>query len=223
MHEQDVKKRSEFDRLITAAHVYRRRGDYAQAEQTIRQALEIDPSDAEALEFAADMLFARGELEKAAEQYKLIAEQDKSRSSAEEKYATAVLQIAEGKRQQDLLREMLENPAKFRTPARSPLLATLISAAPGFGHLYCGKLAKGIVLFVGAMFCWLLFYAFSPPVNTGLGVQERIHEFATNMTVPALFFLCVAVFTHIYAFVDAAVLADKTRESQEASNLAEPE
>ena len=223
MHEEDVKKHSEFERLITAAHVYRRRGEYSQAEQTIREALDISPSDTEAREFAADMLFARGELEEAAEEYKRISEQDESRPSAEEKYATAILQIAEGKRQQELLKEMLENPAKFRAPARSPLLAALISTAPGFGHLYCGQLVKGVVLFVGAMFFWLLFYAFSPPVNTSLGVQERIYAFATNMSVPALFFLCVAIFMHIYAFVDAAVLADSTRQNAEASNPAEPE
>ena len=38
-----VKKQADFDRLLTAAHVHRRRGDYGEAERTIAQALELQP------------------------------------------------------------------------------------------------------------------------------------------------------------------------------------
>jgi lipopolysaccharide biosynthesis regulator YciM len=36
LQQEDLRKQAEFDRLMTAASVYRRRGDYGQAEQAIR-------------------------------------------------------------------------------------------------------------------------------------------------------------------------------------------
>ncbi|OFX15008.1 MAG: hypothetical protein A2Z18_03180 [Armatimonadetes bacterium RBG_16_58_9] len=224
--------RSELERLITAAHVFRRRGDYEKAQDLIDQALDLCPSDLEVREFAADIIYARGDLEKAAEQYKQIAHEDKSRASAEEKYARAVVQIAEGNRQRELLKEMLDNPSKFRAPARSPLIAGLLSLAPGFGHVYCNQLIKGIVLFLGAMLSWLLFYAFAPDspykglsdqIAGTITTSERVSYFLTHLGAPAILFACVALFAHIYAIVDAPVIASKMREKSEATKLAEPE
>jgi tetratricopeptide (TPR) repeat protein len=228
----DSKTRPELERLITAAHVYRRRGDYDKAQELIDQALEISPSDLEVREFAADIIYARGNLEKAAEQYKQIAHEDNSRASAEEKYARAIVQIAEAHRQRELLKEMLENPSRFRAPSRSALIAGLLSLAPGFGHVYCNQLIKGIVLFLGAMLSWLLFYAFAPNIPyKGLSDQiagtittsERVSYFLTHLSAPAILFACIALFVHIYAIVDAPVIASKTREKREAAELAEPE
>ena len=159
----DVRKQAEYERLMHLAHVNRMRGDYAQAAVQIKQALELRPDDLDAREFAADILFARGELEKAAEHYKAIHEADPSRASAEEKFAKATLQIAEGKRQKDLLRMMIEDPTAFRSqyqpPPRRPVVAAILSGIPGLGHVYCGQLVKGIVIFAGSALCWLLFFA----------------------------------------------------------------
>ncbi len=176
----DLKKQVEFERLTTAAYVYRKRGDYESAAQAINQALQINPSDLEAQEFAADILLARGKLEEAASAYKSIFEADRSRASAEEKYAKAIVLIAEGRRQQELLKEMLENPAKFRKPARSPVVAALLSIAPGFGHIYCGQLYKGIALFLGVMLSWLLFYATRPICERLSSGAAGIHVFQRN-------------------------------------------
>lgn len=207
---------AEFERLTTAARVYRMRGDYPEAENSIRRALEIRPDDLDAQEFAADMILARGELEQAAAEFKRIHEAAPGRASAEEKYARVIVQIAEARRQRELLREMLDNPSKFRPPARSPLAAAVLSAAPGFGHIYCGQLVKGIVLFVGTMLAWLLFYALSPPVQSYLPPPERTMRFVQDLSPAAILFVCIAVFSHVYAFVDAAVLADKHRATQNA-------
>ena len=211
----DVRKQAEFERLITAARVHRMRGDYTMAEQTIRQSLEINPADIGALEFAADMLFARGELEKAADEYKRLFEQNKSRTSLEAKYAKATLQIAEGKRQKDLLQDLLDNPSKYRAPARSPLVAAIISTAPGFGQIYCGQLVRGIVLFMATMMSWLLCYALTPKV-ADLRMQDRLTFFTRNMDPWAILFACAAIAIHVYAFVDATVLAGKSRESKDS-------
>ncbi len=221
MDSEDVRKQAEFERLFRAAHVSRARGDYEQAESLIGQALDLRPGDPETREFAADLLFARGELEKAAEEYKSIFEADPSRTSAEEKFARATVQMAEGKRQKDLLRLMIEDPQAFRStydlPPRSPLLAALLSGIPGLGHVYCGQTVKGIVLFLAVSLSWLLFFALRPSVA---GPGDPIARFVHNLGTSAVIFLCLAVFTHMYAFADAAVTAEKV--SKGLRDLAEP-
>lgn len=217
-----IKRQAEFDRLMTAAHVHRRRGDYAQAAASIKAALAMDPDSLDAREFAADMLFAHGDLEKAADEYKRISEQDKSRASTEQKYATAILQIAEGKRQQGLLKEMIENPSKTSTPARNPVIAALLSGFPGLGHVYCYQIVKGVVLCVVTMLFWLLFWAFAPPMADYSALSDRVREgvnagnyFRTNLNGPAVLFVSAAVATHIYAIVDSVGAAEKTRKNKE--------
>lgn len=218
---EEIRTQAEYERLFRSAHVSRTRGDYEHAIVFIRRALELRPMDPEAREFAADMLLARGEMEKAAEEYKAIFEADKSRTSAEEKFARATVQIAEGKRQKDLLRQMIENPDAFRSsyqlPPRNPTVAAVLSGIPGLGHVYCGQTVKGIVLFLATSFCWLLFFALRPNVG---GLGDPISRFVQNLNAAAVLFLCLAVSVHLYAFVDAAVTAD--RISKGLRDLAEP-
>lgn len=221
----DIQKQAEFDRLMTAANVHRRRSDYSQAEQLVRKALDIRPDDPEAREFAADMLFARGELDEAAAEYKRIFESDKTRTSAEEKYARAIVQISEGKRQQDLLQDMLEHPRKFRVPARSPVVAAILSGIPGLGQVYCNQLVRGVAMFLVAALSWLIFYALAPAMpdysNFGdrmrdaISATDRINYFMRNLGPGAILFLCIAIFTQIYAIVDAAVIAEKTKKTEQ--------
>ena len=215
----DIKKQAEFDRLMAAASTSRMRGDYQQANALIKQALLVNPTDHVAREFAADMIYAHGDIEAAADAYKALLDEDKSLASVEAKYARAILQLAEGERQKALLQEMLENPARFRTPARSPLVAAVLSAAPGFGHIYCGQLVRGVVFFVTTVISWLLFYAFSPPVPPYPDMNARIMQFLKNMDPAAIIFAMVGMFLHIYALVDATVQAGKTRETQEAEDI----
>lgn len=219
MQQEDLKKQVELERLMTAAHVHRHRGDYGQAVQAIRRVLDLEPDNPDAREFAADMLFAKGELEAAAEEYKRLFTEDRARTAAEEKYARAIVQIAEGKRQKELLREMIEHPAKFRTPARNPLYAAMLSLAPGFGHAYCGQVVKGAVLFVGAVAAWIIFITLAPHVPGPSELDPRalagqggpVSWFFRNLGAPALAFACIAVFLHIYALIDAPVIAGKLR------------
>ena len=220
MQQEDVRKQAELERLMTAARVHRRRGDYEQAEQTIKRALEIDESNADAREFAADILFAKGALEVAAEEYKRLFTEDKARISAEEKYARAIVQIAESKRQKELLREMLEHPSSFRVPTRQPIYAALLSLAPGLGHAYCGRVIKGVVLFVATVLSWWLFSMLAGTVDDS-GLSDRVRESITLarrvnvfLTPGTLFFGCIAVFLHIYALIDAPILAGKLRERE---------
>lgn len=201
----EAKAKAEFDRLMTAATVFRRRGDYGQATQTIKQALQLFPEDIAAREFAADMIYAHGDVEKAAEHYKSILEAEPGRASAEEKYAKSILKLAEAERQKELLKLMVENPGKFHPiQPKNATIAVILSAAPGLGHIYCGQYAKGVGIFCGWMIAVLLFL-FS--INATAGEAQRV-------TTSSVVFACVAASIHIYSLLNAAQTADKTRDAK---------
>ena len=196
-----IAEKEKFDRLMTAAAVHRRRGDYAEATEAIKQALQIFPDDLDAREFAADMIQAHGDLQKAADHYKAILEIDPERASAETKYAKAILEIAEGKRQRELVAYMLDNPGKMQGQRRNPTIAALLSIAPGVGHIYCGLYAVGMALFGAWILSWMLFFW---TLGDSMGVQ-----ITQKLTAASTAFACIAAAVHIYALVSAAQQAER--------------
>lgn len=198
----DATKRAEFDRLMTAATVFRRRGEYGQATLSIKQALQIFPEDIAAREFAADMLYAHGDVKTAAEHYKVILEEEPGRASAEEKYAKAILEISEAERQKELVKLMVENPGKFRpVQPKNAALAVLLTIAPGLGHLYCGEFVKGFSIFgVWILACLAFLFLLDP----GASSLQRV-------TTGSVVFACLAGSVHIYALLGAAQAAERTK------------
>ena len=210
-----VGDRSEFGRLMTAARVYRRRDDYAAATKAVQQALQIMPNDLDAQEFAADMIYAHGDLQKAIDYYKLILQADPKRASAETKYAKAVLELAEGHRQRELVQQMLDNPVKPHVSRRNPAIAAMLSIAPGFGHIYCGLYTVGIALFCGWVFAWMLFFW---TLGESVGVQ-----ITSRLTAASTAFACIAAALHIYALVSAAQHAERINSGLNSDKSANPE
>jgi tetratricopeptide (TPR) repeat protein len=204
----DPRKQAEFDRLMGLAHINRRRGEYLQADDLVRQALEVIPGNLDARELAADLLYARGQWPEASEAYKSIFTQDASRGAAEEKYAKVLLQISEGKRQKDLLQDMLEHPEAHQAPERSPLAAAVLSGIPGLGHVYCGEAIKGVVILAITAVSWFLFLVLRPDVSF-YPPDQRMARFAQNMDPLSIIFLLLALSVHAYAVVNAAVIADR--------------
>ncbi len=211
---EEIRKKAEFDKALSSANVARMKGNYSEAELYIKMALELFPENLDAKEFAADLLMARGEWEAAKSMYKCIIDSDESRVGAQEKYAKVVIQIAEGKRQQDLLNYILENPKSYKRERKNSVLAAVISIVPGFGHVYCGQVMKGSIIFVSVMFCWMLFYFFSPNVDY-LPQSKRALEFFKQMSVPALMAVVAAFMIHLYALIDAALVAEKIAKSEQ--------
>jgi|GEM_PF-856855 len=212
---EQLKKQMEFDRNMSLANGFRSKGDYKQAEEMVISALSLFPENLNAREFAADILMARGELDKAAEHYKSLFTPEAPRPSAEEKYARAIVQIAEAKRQRTLLDQMLENPAKFRRQTANPYLAALLSIAPGFGHIYAGKFRKGVTLFCIALFCWLMIYLLTPTVDQSLYLQNRASNFITGLfAFPTILFVLTSGVVGVYSVFDAAFTTDKERRKQ---------
>lgn len=218
LDKEHLKKQMDFDRCMSLANGFRAKGDYKQAEQKVIEALALFPENLDAREFAADILFARGELEKAAEHYKNMFSPENPRPSAEEKYGKVVIQIAEAKRQRMLLEQMLENPAKFRKQTANPYLAAVLSLAPGFGHIYAGKLKKGMTLCCSAVFCWILTYLLAPPVDHNLeGIAAQTYAFVNSvLSSPAFIFIAASIGIGIYSVIDSAITVDKERSKQTA-------
>lgn len=210
----DPRKQAEFDRLINLARINRMRGEYLQADDLVRQALEVLPGNLDARELAADLLYARGQWPEAADAYRSIFTQDPSRTAAEEKYAKVLLQIAEGKRQKDLLQEMLEHPEAHQMPKRSPAVAAVLSGIPGLGHVYCGEFIKAAVILGITAVSWLLFLVLRPNVSF-YPPEQRIGKFVENLDPLSVAFLLIALAMHAYAVVNAAVTADKMNSQKQ--------
>lgn len=205
---------AEFDRLFTLAQINRRRGDYAQAAEQVAQALALWPDNLDAQELAADILYAQGKWEESLGRYKAIRDKDPTRASAEEKFARVTLQIAEGQRQQELMKQILENPEAYRPPRRNPVAAAVLSGIAGLGHVYCGNLRKGAILFAATTLSWLIFLSLTPPIAAYPSAADRIVRFTQDMGVMAWVFVLLALLLQMYAIVDAAVTAERMNSGQ---------
>ena len=87
--------------------------------------------------------------------------------------------------------EMASSPSK-----RTPLAAVLLSvAATGVGHLYCGRLVKGLILF-------FLSFAFAPLIVLAASTAA-----STGMLVLVVGSLLLMLGVFVYAAVDAGLLA----------------
>jgi TM2 domain-containing membrane protein YozV len=187
------KERADADRLLTAANLARRRGNFKEAENSVRAALELTPKDAAALELYGDILQSVGRVDDAAFAYSRALEADPSRKTAEKKYAElALLQ----NRAVHLLRE--------EYIPRSPFVAVLFSAVfPGAGQLYNGDTVKGLITAILTLI--LVVGIFWSP----WGIPSQKTE-----QIPTSIFVLILLFSAVYLFavIDANISAKRGRK-----------
>ena len=86
-------------------------------------------------------------------------------------------------------------------PARSPLVAVILSlAATGLGQIYCGRIARGLVMFLGSLL-------FAPAI-----VVAALLPPATVVLVGLILVLLTVLGVSIFAVVDAFRLARSGRD-----------
>lgn len=86
-------------------------------------------------------------------------------------------------------------------PARSPLIAVILSlAAAGLGQIYCGRIVRGLVIFLGSLL-------FAPAI-----VVAALLSPATVVLVGLIFALLTVLGVHVFAVVDAFRLARRGRD-----------
>ncbi|MBR4748677.1 MAG: hypothetical protein IK083_03775 [Abditibacteriota bacterium] len=144
----DIRNRRAFTEHLTRARILTEKGEYAEASAEAAEALKLSPNDPDARELTADILAALGKRQAAAEEYKKLFTEDKSRESAEEKYALLILNQYDDDRK---AREEAE-PKASKKPSSWTLLLTAI--VPGVGAMLQEKYLKGGILFG----LWLIFF-----------------------------------------------------------------
>lgn len=86
-------------------------------------------------------------------------------------------------------------------PARSPLVAVILSlAATGLGQIYCGRIARGLVMFLGSLL-------FAPAI-----VVAALLPPATVVLVGLILVLLTVLGVYVFAVVDAFRLAHRGRD-----------
>ena len=150
--------------LLRDATMLRRREKFVEAEAKCREALELVPKDAAALEMLGDILQGVARIDEALAAYKRAREADPRRASAEKKYA-------------DLLMRQ-ENWANYDPEAAPPnvWLSVLLSLIlPGAGQFFYQSYVKGaIILLLDAICVYLLLG--SPWGLAGSQVHKGIHS-----------------------------------------------
>jgi tetratricopeptide (TPR) repeat protein len=179
--------RMDADKLLTAVNIARRRGNFKEAEARCREAIEIVPKDAAALELYGDVLQGVGRVDDAIAAYQRAVEADAKRKSAEKKFAELTLLQ---NREIEILRD--------EYIPRNPFVAVVFSGlCPGAGQIYNGDTVKGILM-ATAFICCLLVIEWSP-----LGLPGSRHGKEVHLTGSLVGFLAAAAITYAIALIDA--------------------
>jgi tetratricopeptide (TPR) repeat protein len=177
--------------LLRDAAMLRRREKFGEAESKCREALDLVPKDAAALELLGDILQGVARIDEALAAYRRATEADPKRASAEKKYA-------------DLLMRQ-ESWADYDPEAAAPNVkfSVLLSLClPGAGQFFYGSYLKGAAFLVlDIIVGYLLFFS-------SLGVADKHRHSGIS---PSLIFLLV--FTGVLYI---AAIADAVAESKRA-------
>lgn len=96
-------------------------------------------------------------------------------------------------------------------PARSPLIAVMLSlAATGLGQIYCGRIVRGLVLFLGSLL-------FAPAI-----VVAALLPPATVVLIALVLALLTVLGVYVVAVVDAFRLARRGRDLFQPSDYNRP-
>lgn len=212
----------ELGRLTALANLQRMRGQWVEAEDTCRKALEIAPKDVAMREMLADVLRELGKLEDALNEYKAALEIAPGRSSLETKHATLILEIAERDRTRAIAQDMIANPKKYTKRKRSPVMALLCAVLfPGLGQFYNADNTKGGVIasaFVLFLLSFWVLQSYPPGIRS---LNDLI-----NLTNPLVLALAVlSGVAYLYGLIDAPLAAEKSSKAAEAAmtKVSEPQ
>ena len=174
--------------LMREASMLRRREKYRDAEAKCREAIQLVPKDAAALELLGDLLQGVARVDEALAAYKRATEADPKRASAERKYGDL------------LMRQQNWGGVDMEMVPKNAYAAVLLSLClPGAGQAHNGQWGKGIFFFLGGLiFAFLIFW--SP---WGLRSGHKGHGVTTSMI--AIFILAGAFY--IVALIDAHLVA----------------
>lgn len=204
----------EIERLLALAHLQRIRGQWVEAEDTCRKAVDIAPKEINAREMLADVLHECGKLDMARSEYHTIMELSPENPPIEKKFAKVTLEIAEHEREKMIAMDMLQHPHKYVHRHRNPLWAMLLSAfLPGLGQFYNGDMLKASVAF-GSFLLFIICAAVLPHQNSSsiniVVLFANIHPVAQVLGI-------IALILYVTGMIDAPIVAEKFNKSGKKS------
>jgi tetratricopeptide (TPR) repeat protein len=182
---------------ISKAHALKQRGNSAEAEKILEDVLETYPDHPAAIEAKADILIGQGKTEEAKNLLAELVAKHPEFTGAERKYAELVLKAAE--KEWIVAQAMSGDLSSFgpggakRNAGAAAFLSMML---PGFGQIYVGEMARGIVFAVVSILLWVGLF------SLGLGPKLRLE--------PAFWPLFVGLLAiYIVSMIDAAVAAGR--------------
>ena len=199
-------------RLLSTANVHLRRGQTADAERVVRDALAATPDDAGAQEMLGDIRLAQGAFDDAVAAYRAALVKEPGRVTAEAKLARATLRQSETQRKETLgVAYAASSTALMRSGneddrGRRSRLAVASAFLPGLGQIMGGAYVKGGLIIGVAVLSWLLLSVAagnSLPIILGMALRLNFSRVG-GLT---LFALLLMTLDWLYAVVDAAALS----------------
>ena len=169
--------------ILRDAAMLRRKEKFREAEIKVREALQLVPKDAAALELLGDILQGVARVDEALAVYKRALESDPKRSSSERKYGELLVL------QQNW---DMSDPEAMRGSSKLAIMLSFL--LPGLGQFHNGEIAKGIFFLVLDALCVYLL-AYSP---FGFGGAQGRHGLSIGLMVCIVF----TVVVYIYALID---------------------
>lgn len=175
--ESSLQETRQAEPLLRDASMLRRKEKHRDAEVKVREALQLVPKDAAALELLGDILQGVARVDEAMAVYKRALEADPKRSSAERKYGELLVL------QQNW---NLADPEAMKGSSKLALMLSLL--LPGLGQFHNGEIGKGLFfLLLDAVCTYLL--AYSP---FGFGGAHGSRSLSLGLI------LCIAITVVIY-------------------------
>lgn len=189
--EATIQEKLKAEPILRDASMLRRRERYTEALLKCREALDLTPKDAAALELMGDILQGVARIDEALAAYKRATEADPKRASAERKYGDLLM------RQQNW-----GGSADPEDVPKNPFVAVLLSALlPGAGQIYNNELAKGVFLLVADVIIVLLLYLLPPSGGKALSTGQMI-------------VLVIGGILYIAGVADANIIARRNRQNR---------
>ena len=195
--QEKFKQKNKFNEYMNMSRASYIKKDYESARNHIAEALKIFPSDLDARELAADILWALGKTSLASNEYKAIYDKDNTRIIAEKKYAKTVLALYDKKLKEQSIENLLSDKKKEnkqQTGMSSYILALIL---PGLPQILSGKTVKGIIILTIYMLLSVITLA---TINVEDIFQDRMFS---DLKIWFLFIII------IYGLIDIAVTSRK--------------
>lgn len=186
--ESSLQETMQAETILRDAAMLRRKEKFKDAEMKVREALQLVPKDAAALELLGDILQGVARTDEALATYKRALEADPKRSSAERKYGELLVL------QQNW---NMGDPEAIQGSSKLAFMLSLL--LPGLGQFHNREIGKG-VFFLGLDLVCVYLLAYSP---FGFGGQHRL-------TVSLIACILLAVIVYIVALVDTSHTAKNT-------------